>query len=787
VRARAAAAAVAAVLAGAAAPQAAEAGFIVGLGDGSLLFSAEAGEANRLTVDHFVDPDVGGIAVFTDENAPVEVLDAPCVNVLANQVICLAEGAPQIEVFAEDEDDFVEFTEANPIRALVRAGSGDDEVRGGPAGDQLNGEEGDDLLAGRGGDDELNGAPPPFAQPGADELDGGPGADELNGGGGPDVMRGGDARDVISGHAGEDVLDGDDGDDLLTAGDDADTLRGGEGADRLGELAISIAGLPPDRGDDLLQGGGGNDLLIPGAGPATGTTDADRIEGGGGIDRVTYERREPAVTVTIAAGADDGVSGERDDVAGDVEQLLGGQGGDRLVGGPGDEFVDGSLGADSISGGAGDDFVDGGFADDESDDVSGGPGADEVRGSAGDDNLTGDAGNDDVDGGGGDDVLTGGTGDDTLSGGAGRDSAAGGDGADTLRGAAAGGVGADGADSLRGDGGNDTLAGDDGDDVVAGGRGSDRLGGGAGNDTADYDEAASPVTVVLDGSANDGEAGERDNVLTDVENISGGGVQDSFTGNSGSNRLDGGSGQDFVDGRGGNDRLDGGAALDVVRARDGRRDVVDCGRGRDFAILDSRDVARNCERRDLGRSRARRGIDIVIERRARQPGFGIPGSTRTVPLLDRIAVPVRSAIDARRGTVRVATQRGRRSTQRGDIEGGIVRIVQSRRSPETQLLLRGGDFGVCDAGLSRAAGAPADAAQRRSRRRVRRLRVRGRGRFRTRGRYSSATIRGTDFSVEDRCDGTLTRVREGVVAVRDFGRRVTVIVPAGRSYLARAR
>jgi len=32
----------------------------------------------------------------------------------------------------------------------------------------------------------------------------------------------------------------------------------------------------------------------------------------------------------------------------------------------------------------------------------------------------------------------------------------------------------------------------------------------------------------------------------------------------------------------------------------------------------------------------------------------------------------------------------------------------------------------------------------------------GGGRFRTRGRYSSATVRGTDWTVTDRCDGTLT-------------------------------
>jgi hypothetical protein len=39
----------------------------------------------------------------------------------------------------------------------------------------------------------------------------------------------------------------------------------------------------------------------------------------------------------------------------------------------------------------------------------------------------------------------------------------------------------------------------------------------------------------------------------------------------------------------------------------------------------------------------------------------------------------------------------------------------------------------------------------------------------------------------DRCDGTLTRVTEGAVAVRDKVRHRTVLVRAGHSYLAKSR
>jgi ferric-dicitrate binding protein FerR (iron transport regulator) len=60
------------------------------------------------------------------------------------------------------------------------------------------------------------------------------------------------------------------------------------------------------------------------------------------------------------------------------------------------------------------------------------------------------------------------------------------------------------------------------------------------------------------------------------------------------------------------------------------------------------------------------------------------------------------------------------------------------------------------------------------------------GKFRTRGGNSVATVRGTAWYVEDRCDGTLTRVSKGSVSVYDRGRRRTIVVRAGHSYLARS-
>ena len=55
------------------------------------------------------------------------------------------------------------------------------------------------------------------------------------------------------------------------------------------------------------------------------------------------------------------------------------------------------------------------------------------------------------------------------------------------------------------------------------------------------------------------------------------------------------------------------------------------------------------------------------------------------------------------------------------------------------------------------------------------------------GQYSSATVRGTKWLVQDSCAGTLTRVANGVVSVNDQVRHKTITLRAGKKYLARPR
>ena len=185
------------------------------------------------------------------------------------------------------------------------------------------------------------------------------------------------------------------------------------------------------------------------------------------------------------------------------------------------------------------------------------------------------------------------------------------------------------------------------------------------------------------------------------------------------------------------------------------------------------------------------GRTVVIS-----PGSGTvlvrrPASPRFRVLDDPARLPVGSIIDAREGRAQLVTSVGEDGrVQAGRFWGSKFEVRQRRRGRGmTTLALRGSNFGVC---RRRAHGAHGSGVQANGsyirREGIRRLwGSDSGGRFRTYGRHSQATVRGTRWLTEDRCDGTLTRVTAGAVAVRDRIRRRTVIVRAGRSYLVRSR
>ena len=156
-------------------------------------------------------------------------------------------------------------------------------------------------------------------------------------------------------------------------------------------------------------------------------------------------------------------------------------------------------------------------------------------------------------------------------------------------------VGTKRADKLIGRAGSDKLLGRLGSDLLKGGKGRDRLFASRGND------------VLKGGPANDLlKAGKGNDVLlggpaNDV--LKGGPGDDDLTGGRGSNTLNGGPGDDLLiqgpdggtmTGGPGHDQFNeldgvpmGGAGDDVIDARDGNEDEINCGDGKDVAIVDA--------------------------------------------------------------------------------------------------------------------------------------------------------------------------------------------------------
>jgi hypothetical protein len=166
-----------------------------------------------------------------------------------------------------------------------------------------------------------------------------------------------------------------------------------------------------------------------------------------------------------------------------------------------------------------------------------------------------------------------------------------------------------------------------------------------------------------------------------------------------------------------------------------------------------------------------------------------PGTRRFRKLAGAAVLPSGTVVDARRGAIRLTTALDERGKfQTGRFGGARFQIRQGRKAAGmTSLTLRGGSFRRCPARASALAHTSGVARENPTTRRVvRRLWARDRGgRFRTYGNNSVATARGTAWTTVDRCDGTVTRVREGSVAVKDRRTGRTVIVRAGRSHLAK--
>lgn len=162
------------------------------------------------------------------------------------------------------------------------------------------------------------------------------------------------------------------------------------------------------------------------------------------------------------------------------------------------------------------------------------------------------------------------------------------------------------------------------------------------------------------------------------------------------------------------------------------------------------------------------------------------GTKRVHVLRGQVELPVGSLVNATHGRVRLTAERkAGGQLQTADFYRGKFLLRQRRAGGGlTTLDLRGGSFKGCPKTARSRHGATV--ARKRRHRHRRRLWGSGHGRFRTRGRFGSATVRGTVWYTQDACRATYFKTRRGVVNVRNYVKKKTVKVRAGHSYYARA-
>jgi hypothetical protein len=172
-----------------------------------------------------------------------------------------------------------------------------------------------------------------------------------------------------------------------------------------------------------------------------------------------------------------------------------------------------------------------------------------------------------------------------------------------------------------------------------------------------------------------------------------------------------------------------------------------------------------------------------------------------IPLTGATQIPSGAVVDALHGTLKITTAlpggtggardaaakgkhpKPKAKTQSGNFGGAIFKITQARNGLANLSLVEGAFRGAPSYATCKAH--KAGDATIASSKTLQLLKSSAHGKFRTSGRYSAATVRGTVWTVADRCDGTLTHVITDSVAVTDLVRHKTIVLHAGQSYLAK--
>lgn len=186
--------------------------------------------------------------------------------------------------------------------------------------------------------------------------------------------------------------------------------------------------------------------------------------------------------------------------------------------------------------------------------------------------------------------------------------------------------------------------------------------------------------------------------------------------------------------------------------------------------------------------------------------------TGFIPLTEARQLPVGTQVDARQGTLSVTTATGaarkgkRTQTQTAEFSLGLFEVLQStQRRVKGLTIAKMLDSGLFPGAPSYKTACPAvgktinvpSATEGKSlgfkhrglsHKVVQALGVTEHGgNYQARGKYSAGSVRGTIFTVTDRCDGTLTTVKRGTVIVTAYSRpKQPITLHAHQSFLAKA-
>jgi hypothetical protein len=177
-----------------------------------------------------------------------------------------------------------------------------------------------------------------------------------------------------------------------------------------------------------------------------------------------------------------------------------------------------------------------------------------------------------------------------------------------------------------------------------------------------------------------------------------------------------------------------------------------------------------------------------------------------VPLTELTQIPTNTEINALKGSIKLITainggthpasdaaakgKKPKPKTQSGTFGGAVFKITQARSGAAkglvTLAIVENAFKGAPSYALCTTHKAADPSATTASAKTLQLLHASAKGKFRTKGKYSAATVLGTEWTVADRCNGTLTHDITDSVKVTDFVHHKTIIIHAGQSYLALA-